>query len=438
MSLRWTIIATLLLAFSSSPARAADETSFEHAAAKIQAATVTVRIGPAGEQDSQPEKKANDPQVTVYSGVSLGKGLLVTPLFAGADSRIRITVPGGDQAEAKPLVLDQYSGLALLEMNKPDVPSVELAESMPRVGAWVLSAAAWGAEKPIVSFGIVSGIDRKLPSSNYPPLLACDLRTAETSSGAGVVNTAGQLVGVVVATDVPAGQRGWTYAVPVRHVQRLLRAKAERADADAKDDRVVVLYSQRPTVGMLLDGDGEEIIVRRVNKDSPADKAGIQVGDQVLAVDGIKIRSVYQAVTPTMFKQPGDTMTFLVKQNGGTREIEVVLGGGVIVPGVKVGQIFQPKVTVGADDVRNLADRRVKAAVDEVFADAKQDEAQPPDVRKLLEEAVRRYLSVIDIQRNRQMELEKELGELRERLRELEGENAKLQQQRNVPPESKN
>ena len=43
----------------------------------------------------------------------------------------------------------------------------ELAEGPPEVGSWVLSAAAWGTERPVVSLGIVSGTDRTLRGAAF-------------------------------------------------------------------------------------------------------------------------------------------------------------------------------------------------------------------------------------------------------------------------------
>jgi serine protease Do len=265
--------------------------------------------------------------VAVFSGVSLGKGLAVAPLGAASAGRIRITLAGGEQTEAKARVLDEYSGLALLELDKKTSPGLELAEGLPEVGSWVLSAAAWGVERPVVSLGIISGIDRTLRGASFPPLLQADLRTAETSSGAGLVDQDGRLLGVVVAADSLDERRGWTYAVPASHIRRLLRARAENAD----DKSIVVLQRRRPSVGMVL-GQAEHVVVSAREKNSPAEKAGIRVGDQIISADGVAIRSAYQAVQPVLVRQPGDTLTYVVEQKDGRKTIEVVLGGGVAMP----------------------------------------------------------------------------------------------------------
>jgi len=418
--------------------------SFEKAAEKAQAATVTVRIGSTeatndvvsddrdGTDDSVTSEQQPLPQITVFSGVSLGDGLLVTPLFAGKDARLRVTIAGGEQAKAKLLVLDQFCGLALLEMDRSDVPKIELAEELPRVGSWVISAAAWGVEKPIVSFGMVSGVERTLPAGNFPPVLQCNLTTVESSSGAGVVNQEGKLVGVIVAADPPSRQRGWAYAVPVKHVQRLIRAREGKlpngrqpkpAGDRTENGSVIVLQSRRPHVGMVLDGNADEITVARVKKGGPAERAGIKTGDKIFAVDGIKIRSVYQATRPILTKQPGDQVRFLVQQENATRNIDVTLGGGVVVPGAQVGKLIEPKVVV-----ESIADFKVPATL----APSSQTDSNvavplsklpPGDLLKL---AVDRYQTVIEVQQGQLRKQDRELYETIKRYKAAAEENRRL------------
>jgi membrane-associated protease RseP (regulator of RpoE activity) len=145
--------------------------------------------------------------------------------------------------------------------------------------------------------------------------------------------------------------------VPVSHVRRLLRAlEEEKKPADGADDNdgIVVLKPRRPVVGMILGPAGElNVVVKKITAAGPAQKAGIQEGDEILAADGIVIRNVYQAVRPLLYKQPGDVMSFLVRDGEGeVRSVEVVLGGGVLLPSapsVKIANLIEPKVIVTGD-----------------------------------------------------------------------------------------
>lgn len=372
------------VAFCAEPAA----TSLETAAGRVQAATVTLRIhcikserGPdssvegkspndqAAESSQPPEKAPADPSwnrkdrdeddcrrpctVIVCSGVCVAANKVVTAVPVGSDSEIRLTFPGGIQDDARLRVVDEFSGLVLLDSPKCAATPLEMAADRPKAGSTVVTAAAWGVEKPLVFQGMVSGTSHTLAGLCFPPLLVCQLPTTDTSSGAAVVDRDGKLLGIVVGANPAQSQRSWmTYAVPASHVQRLLRA-CEESDKQGRRDSVIVLKRRRPLVGWKLESEGDGIIVKRISANGPAEKAGIQTGDRVLAVDGIQIRSIYQAWAPTMCKQAGDTLTYRIRRGDREQDLVVVLGGAVemeSLPADRLSEIVQPKLEFGRDE----------------------------------------------------------------------------------------
>jgi hypothetical protein len=262
------------------------------------------------------------------------------------------------------------------------------------------------------------------------------MRTAETASGAGLVDHRGKLLGIVVLADQPDRHRGWTYAVPATHVDRLRRA-FETQDRNAAKETprmersVLILKRRRPVIGMVLGGEPDQVVVRRVAPDSPAARAGIQVGDQILAADGVQIRSVYQAVRPVLFKQPGDVMRYLVQRQDAVQNVDVKLGGGVELPSAtleNLGQYVRPKI-----DVEGLAHGRFRASsgrgeVREVFAGEPDDSDAETDPRlvtnseklRMLERALDAYRNVIEYQQQELGRSAKERKQLEEQVRDLE------------------
>ena len=221
------------------------------------------------------------------------------------------------------MVIDRYSGLTLLKLEQGQLPALELAETTPTRGATVYTAAGSGIEEPLVSRGMLGGVNRSV-GSLLPPVLACDVRTTTNSSGAAMVDDQGRMIGVVVATD----RNGWTYAVPVQHVQRLLKSKPTSG--------VVVLERRRPVLGLnLLPRDPqlatatqpETVEIARVIPKGPADKAGLKVGDLLTEVDGVKIRSVYTAQLIVLRKQPGESVTFTVRRGETPHQLPIMLEG---------------------------------------------------------------------------------------------------------------
>lgn len=376
-------------------------------------------------------------KVTVCTGICLADGLIVTSLDVTANSSIRITYPGGEQSTARPRVIDEYSGLVLLQTKSSSRTGLQLASELPETGEWVVSAASWGAEKPVISVGIVSSTGRALAGTRYPPLLQCDLRSVQTSSGAALVNRSGDLVGVVVLTDANNNRRGWTYAVPAQHVKRLVKSLASRKNKD----EILILKRRRPVVGMVLGGNADNIAVVRIEKDGPAARAGIQVGDQILATDGIKIRSVYQAIRPVLYKQPGDTMQFTVQNKDRVRQVQVTLGGGVALPATsvnKLSQYVQPKIDLSNSTSRATVQPRLRPH-QEVSLPEDDGEITPAprtsDQKiQLLEKALDRYRRVIIYQqgqlasqRQEALQTDKQLEKLQQDLDALKKQIGQVQ-----------
>ncbi len=204
----------------------------------------------------------------------------------------------------------------------------------------MLTASAAGIEQPVVSQGILGGVDRSIPGSGLPPLLQCDVRTTDSSSGAAVVDRQGQLLGIVAATSAAGEHAAWTYAVPMQHhLTRMLQAWA-----DAGGDRAklpIVIKRRRPVLGLTMGpGDKEGAVrVERVDPAGPAARGRIAVGDQILEVDGRKIRSAYQAVDLILKKQPGDPVELVVDRGEGPWPVGLILEGGqTLAPAIAKGE----------------------------------------------------------------------------------------------------
>lgn len=434
--LRPTTIAALLL-LTSAPVLAQEPPAgdWKKTAERMQKSIVTVRIRRAEtpvveshqvEGQEAAKEKPPEASVTVCTGFCVGPRTVVTAALASTDDRIRLTLAGGAQCDARLLVVDEYSGLSLLGCEGKELTPLPLAAEQPAVGEYVMAGAAWGVDRPIVSLGIIGATERTLAGLLMPPLLQCDLRTVETSSGSPLANRQSEVVGVVMAVEEPDAQRGWTYAVPITHIRRLIRTVESTANAqtskDPKNPSVVVLKRRRPIVGMVLEGQDEAVVVQRITAGGPAEKAGLKVGDRIVTTDGVAIRSVYEAVRPTMYKQPGDIVRYHVvrvqtdKQT--EHDCEVILGGGVELPRLShndLGQLFRPRVEVGRRDGQYFAQsgrghlREVSA---EPLSSEEKDPQAPPTAEQkidLLMKSLERYQKVIEIQQREINSLKEEM-----------------------------
>lgn len=422
------ILLTFACVLACAPSLRADPEWQETVAQRVAASTVTVRMWPGLAPDGAAEAAAAthaEPrtpaqllpanqvpapgdQVIVSSGVCVARGLIVTaghPLVqrAPAAARFRITQSDGQQSKAALAVVDHYSNLCLL-VTDDVLPPLPLAEAEPHVGAPVLTAAAAGIESPVVSVGIVGGLDRAPDTSGLPPLLQCDVRTTASSGGAAIADRDGKLLGVIMAVDTSGQRAGWTFAVPARHVQRVLNAR--------RADELVVLERRRPTVGFTLGQGPQEgtVVVERVLSGGPAAKADIRPGDLIIEAAGRKLRSAYQAVDLIMARQPGESLAFVVQRAGQRMPVQVVLGGdsGALVqqtpatlnaPQVNVRVIGRNQIEVRSNDLRNndVENRDVRSAnVAELAAGGQRPASHAPrDELGMLQEQLKAFEKVI-------------------------------------------
>jgi S1-C subfamily serine protease len=363
--------------------------------------------------------------VSVCSGVSLGDRTIVTAVRPQANSRVKITLPGGEQAAAEPAVIDHYSGLVLLRTDRTDLPKLELAEESLQVGQKILSAAAWGVEKPVVSHGIVSATERWLEGTNLPPLVQCDLRITQSSAGAPILNSSGKLAGLVVAADVGNESAGWCYALPVEHVRRLMRVR--------KADKVVVLERRRPVVGAEFDQGNKfgTVQIRRVVEGGPGHAAGLRARDQVVEVEGVKVRTVYDVVRQILIRQPGDEFKMTVRrEQQDKKQVDascvVTLGGGDVIEPVAGGGAFNAPV-VDPKVVLNNKDNTIQ--IQESFH-------RGVGQRRQLEGHAR-YEQIEQQQRVAERELDELKAELRRRDERIESLESRLKELQEIEVELK-
>jgi S1-C subfamily serine protease len=266
--------------------------------------------------------RGNEDTIVVCSGAALADGLFITVAPTGQaiteGLAFRITLPGGGQTVAAPRVWDQYTGLVLLESTEKKVAGLKIASDPVTAGTTVLVASGSGIEQPAVSVGVVSAVDRLLPT-HQAPLLQCDVHTTESSNGAPLVNRKGELVGIIVTTQQSPERGEWTYALPARHVERIVK--------QLQKETLVVLPRRWPVAGFELQSSVTTgtMIVDRVQPGGPAANAGIQTGDQIIAIDKKQIRVPQQAVQIIRARQPGDTLGVTVERQGKTTDYSLDL-----------------------------------------------------------------------------------------------------------------
>src|SRR5438445_5955241 len=292
---------------------------------------------PPGFQDFFPNLRRR-PQVEQGSGsgfIVSADGFILTNnhVVAGAD---KVTVRLYDKREfiAKVVGTDPNTDVAVIKIDARGLPTVGFGNSdSTRVGEWALAIGnpLGEAFAFTVTAGIVSAKGRLLQGlqqSRYAiqDFIQTDAAINPGNSGGPLVNIRGQVVGINSAIASETGfYAGYGFAIPINLARTVM------------DQLVKTGHVERAVMGVgIVDADENDaaavglkqitgVVVKSYTDDnSPAKKAGIQLGDVIVALDGESIDNTPQLQQKVAFKKPGETVEITVLRQGGEKRTVTV------------------------------------------------------------------------------------------------------------------
>lgn len=283
------------------------------------------------DQYSQPQQQ--NPTAAVGSGFIISDdGYIVTNhhVVNGAD---RILVRLNDRREYDALVIgsDSRSDLALLKIEETGLPSLKFAESNSlEVGDWVLAIGSPFDLDYSASAGIVSAIGRSLPNGrgqDYVPFVQTDVAINPGSSGGPLFNLSGEVVGINSQIFTRSGGfMGLSFAVPVDVAKDVLAQLKDHGSVSRGWLGVVIQDVDRDLAESFGLGLPRGALVARVQKNGPADKAGIKAGDVILEFSGKPIEFSHDLPHAVGLVEPGAVANALIVRERKEKTIKVKVG----------------------------------------------------------------------------------------------------------------
>ena len=259
------------------------------------------------------------------SGVIYAPGVVVTTMKAlGREDGLHVRSGEGDAVDAELAGWDPATGLALLKASVA-APPIAVATQAARVGHLALAVGRSWSNGLTASAGIVSIIGGPLRTGRRRSIDQIIRTTApmhDGFAGGAFVDTSGALIGIATASTI----RGLGVVIPSaiawKAAQDLLaHGRMKRGFIGIAGQPVRLPDGQRGTEG------GEEaLLVVGVNADGPAAKAGMLVGDVILALDGHPITAPEELLDLLAGDRVGKTATLKLLRGGTPIDLGVTVG----------------------------------------------------------------------------------------------------------------
>ena len=263
---------------------------------------------------------------------SLGSGVIIDPkgiiltndhVISGA-SRIIATTKGGQELACELVGSDADNDLAVLRVKKPAaaLPTIKLGTSSDLlIGETVVAIGNPFGLSNTVTAGVLSALGRSVPGDNqrvYNDFIQIDAPINPGNSGGPVVNIQGDLIGIATAI-IGGGAQGIGFAIPVDRAKRIVSDLVKFGHVKP----VWVGLHGRTVASREEEGRAKGFRVRSVDPGSPAEKAGIKPGDQILSVDAMVIDSPEAFETALSTRGPGRPMKLVLKNGAAERTVTV-------------------------------------------------------------------------------------------------------------------
>jgi serine protease Do len=291
---------------------------------------------PGGRGRAEPRRQAPK-QEGVGSGFffDLDRGYILTNnhVIEGADE-IHLKLANGDTPEGKVIGRDPTTDIAVIEVksfNRAGLSALDFADSSKvEVGDIAVAAGAPFGLEASISFGIVSAIGRgSLGITEVGDFIQTDAAINPGNSGGPLLNAAAQAIGMNTAIFSRSGAyNGIGFAVP----SNIARLVATRLINNGSVSRGYIGAALQPVSPELVDSlklphDAvvNGALVANVADGGPAEKAGLEPGDVVTAVDGTALKNVSDLVNQIGLKEPGTKVDLTYYRNGKKGDLTVRL-----------------------------------------------------------------------------------------------------------------
>lgn len=313
---------------------------FQTVIAKVGPSVVAVdAVKPAAEAGKREEEESGSGVIVKLPGTT---GVVVVTNYhvvgAAQPNKVYVTLSDGRIVQPARTWVDPESDIALLNVEDNTLPAAELADSdRVKRGHWVLAFGSPFGLNQTVTHGIISATNRgqiSLGSTiRLKEFLQTDAAINPGSSGGPLVDLDGRVVGINTAIASKSGSNsGVSFSIPANQVKRVAAQLVEKGVVTRGYLGVQLATALEPAEALRLGLTRVNgALVEIVHPDTPASRAGLRVGDVVLAIEDVQVRDENHLINTVCALPPGQKVKLTVwrDRKAGVLEVTVgVYGGG--------------------------------------------------------------------------------------------------------------
>ena len=303
--------------------------SFRQAAQRASQAVVSINTSKAAERPS-----SSDPWFRFFFGdqgalpqSGLGSGVIISPdgfiltnnhVVEGA-TEIEVALNDSRRARAKVIGTDPETDLAILKITLDRLPVITLGNSDAlQVGDQVLAIGNPFGVGQTVTSGIVSALGRnQLGINTFENFIQTDAAINPGYSGGALVDANGNLIGINTAIfSKSGGSQGIGFAIPVKLALEVMKSIIEHGQVIRGWLGIEVQPLSQELAESFGMKDRPGIVVAGIFREGPAAKAGLQLGDVILSINGEPAGDGRKSMNQVARIKPNEKITIEVMRNG--------------------------------------------------------------------------------------------------------------------------
>jgi S1-C subfamily serine protease len=266
------------------------------------------------------------------SGVAWDKDTIVTNHHVIADAQaVEVALATGRRVPATVQASDARTDLAILSLKGVDLPPAQFAKNLPPVGSLAVAIGNPLGFESSVTAGVVSGVDRSIPSGGQTPslvgLVQTDAAISPGNSGGALVGPQGKVIGINVAYIPPQARAvSIGFAIPAPVVTDIVGQLIENGHAVHPFLGTQLRPLSPQAAAQLGLGVDAGVIVLGVENGGPAADAGLRPGDVIVGMGGKPVRAVEDVLAALRGRDPGQRLKVTYVRDGDRHSTTVKLG----------------------------------------------------------------------------------------------------------------